>query len=1542
MQQGAAKAKEIQLQPEPAAQSGKDGAATIQIRPELLEAIKLARGEIGKVNAKKTNSDATRVGWERLTEYFFTAFGDKALIHENVIKFLTSVKDQTGKSKDAMPSWCGIFVWWSYKKAGLPIPDWKLGMSVLGHTTIRKPGELPRKGDIAYRQKFDHFALVTGVESPAEAAGKNFKDIRVATINGNTSGNDNIGGQIEEKWEPISRWFAFFDPLGKLDLPPVPLVETSVTPDQDKAAQAGAAAPDIAAAEPLPEKPLTDVAHLQEDVASAPDTATAEDTAVALEMPEPLPPPAEPAMAELPPRPPAPPVEEAAKVEVLPLEGPSDKAMVGFTTANPSQMAKTQPVLGGKLDGKLQSEQKSEVEKAPVLVAKTNGKVEEGLTPADQIPMPADAQIGDGVTGADPGALQATPHVDRGPAPSNEASEKKVDDQEDGGFFGWLRNNFKSLLGAISTKDPGVNTSAGERPNVALEGEADPTRMANQRADANTALRAERDAATGAFKNNPGQQNIQAKAINEEKTAAPTDEVAVEITTAEDTGAAQYAEAPLSADVRAKADDLLKPNVNAHMAEATQQTEAAADERDTDKQSEITKAENDVARANTKADQEQRDIVVKNRGDVAKQQKDGIEQAYDQVNAFNKEADTEHTAARKEVGDKVKDSEGKARKELDKGETDAEAEKAAGEKKAEEKKKELEEKEEDESWWDRAVSVVKKAVKVITSAIDAVFNAVRAAVKTIIEKAKNAAIGLINAARDWVVDKLNKFRDWAKGMVNTYLKDRFPGLAAKINGAIDTVVDGAIKGVNAVADAAIKTVEAVAGALAAALDKILQVFQVAMKAAVAIAGAVITGDFAEALRIAIQAACEIAGIDPQPVFDFIDRAKSQIMSILKNPVPFFNNLMDAIAGGVQNFRKNIKEHLINGLIGWLTGALADTPIKMPATLDGPGIFSLIMQILGLTYENIKAKLIKKFPPAAKIIGTIEKGVALIQRLRNEGPMALWEEAKAALSNLGEIVIGGIRSFVIETVVKEAFTWLIGLLNPAGALVKVVKLLFDFVMFLIERFEQIKDFVMSVYEGIVAIASGTLEPAKKAVEDALARSLPVVISLLATLAGLGGIGKKVQEIIKKITKPIDKLIDKVLDYIIKFAKKIIAKVTSGAKKLKEKLVNWWKKKRGFQGKDGNQHTLLLKGSEKSSILTVRSEERPFSRFLEWSSAQQKTPEQIAALPLARAAAKKIDDEKATPIDKSLPEDKKKEEAKKKSDRLDAYFDELLPQTAILFGGGDLPKWLTPDYGGPNSAGFGTSMKIKILTRQDMPAGSEPTQAPQTVYDKLNKRRKAGGSFYYVRGHLLNHNIGGPGEWNNMTPLTLSGNHQHEAQVELLVKAGVKSGAIMEYNVKPTYVKRGGSIGLIAEARKGRTVQGMQDIQDIVQAEDFVPEKLEINARRMERSGPDSFKTVKSDSWTIANPVERTPDSYQLSDSQKIVAVRINALTDASPLMAAGFPADLQAAAGSILLAVQARRAKNEPSFGEYRVLAREARTFTEAQAKAWNGDGFIVL
>ena len=853
--------------------------------------------------------------------------------------------------------------------------------------------------------------------------------------------------------------------------------------------------------------------------------------------------------------------EEVAEVESLSLQGTSDQTVMKFVGSSPSQIAATQPSLGAQLDSKINQEQRSEATNAPILVAKTSGAVEEGLTPPEQISGSGEAQINDGVTETDPGDAQVNPHENLGEPPSNENNEKLLDRQEESSFLNWFRNNRQSFLNRIRTTDSTVNTRAGTRPNVQLEGEADPERMGKQRGDAESQLKAQRDKTTNTFKHHPGQRNIQPKEVNEGKPVHLNSEALVSIETPADTGAMDYVNAPLPPDVRAHADELLKPTLQANLAEAKAQTQNAAKTRDTDKAAKINQAKLDAAQVNQKADKDQRDIVVSNRQAVARQQKEGIEASFAQVNEFMVEADKEQIANHKEISTRVKDSEGEARKELEKGEADAEKERKAKEREAAAKKKELEEAQKNDSWWDRAVSAVKSAVKTITKAIDFVFTKLREAVKTIIEKAKNAAIALINKARTWIIDKLNKFRDWAKNQVNKYLKDRFPELAKRINEGIDSVVDTAIEGVNVVADAAIAGVEAVANGLTAALDKILSIFQTALKAAVQIVGAVITGDFAEALRIAVQAACDIAGIDSKPIFDFIDRAAGQIMAILKNPKAFFNNVMAAIGGGVGNFSKNIQQHLVKGLIGWLTGALSEVNLSLPETFDAPGILSLVMQILGLTYENIKAKVIKKFPPAAKVIGAVEQGIEIVQKLVTEGPMALWEEVKQSFSNLKETVMSGIRDFVIKTVVKEGITWLLSLLNPAAAIVKLLKLVFDLVMFLVERFQQIKDFVMSVYNSITAIASGNLSQAKKAVEDALSRSFPVVISLLASLAGLGGIGKTVKDIIGKVSKPVNKIIDNLIARMVKFAKNLFKRKTG---REDEKITNEDRKKHKIIG------------------------------------------------------------------------------------------------------------------------------------------------------------------------------------------------------------------------------------------------------------------------------------------------------------------------------------------------------------------------------------------
>ena len=55
-----------------------------------------------------------------------------------------------------------------------------------------------------------------------------------------------------------------------------------------------------------------------------------------------------------------------------------------------------------------------------------------------------------------------------------------------------------------------------------------------------------------------------------------------------------------------------------------------------------------------------------------------------------------------------------------------------------------------------------------------------------------------------------------------------------------------------------------------------------------------------------------------------------------------------------------------------------------------------------------------------------------------------------VGDLEEMVIGGIKDFIIEKVIKAGITWLIAFMNPAAAFIKACKAIYDIVMFLIER------------------------------------------------------------------------------------------------------------------------------------------------------------------------------------------------------------------------------------------------------------------------------------------------------------------------------------------------------------------------------------------------------------------------------------------------------------------------------------------------------------
>ena len=742
-------------------------------RPESLRAIGFARQHIGKINTKMTDDEGNRLGWQRLLEIFRGAF-DGDTIDPLVIK------KPIMKEPGGLPHWCGIFAWSMLRKAGFPLPPWKLGVSILPHVGVRPKGKLPEKGDIAYRKTWpglDHFthhqALVTGVESVETAAGKAFDEVMIRTVDGNTAGNDNLGGQVEEKWLPARLWDHFFDPTAKVSLPDVPLIVTDRSSDDLGGEGQDAAVEDAAGAGSSEEQ---DVSADE----AAPDAPPPGPSTEGLEAP------AEDVAVDLPPVPDAS-VEPPAVVEQLSLGGAPEDAATTFLDAAPSQMAATAPVAGSQINARADAEKSEAAKDAPVLKAETGGEVNPEITQPGDIPIPTDTTLGAEGQGPETGDLKADPYKETGTAPSTADTRKKLKKQPESGFLDWLKNQFSNILNSIRTSDGSINTSAGPRERVALTGKADIGQMGKQRGEATDKLRNQRDDQVADFRNHPGQSNIQPRKVSEERTAPVSKEPAPPIEDlGTDEGVADYATAELPKQVRDAADSKLAPEIHGSLADARTEVTTAASTRDAERDAAETKAEADAEKANIAADDQQRQAVLAGRTDVARQQGEAIGKAYDGVAEFATDANTRETKDAKKIREDVKREEGLADRELEKGEEKAKTHKKDEEKKAADKKRELKDKKEKQGLLDRAASFVRDVIDSITEALDAIFEGLRKLVKAAIDAAKEAAIGLINAARNAAITALEGFRDWAKDKVDTYVGTYFPGVANAMNEGIFT------------------------------------------------------------------------------------------------------------------------------------------------------------------------------------------------------------------------------------------------------------------------------------------------------------------------------------------------------------------------------------------------------------------------------------------------------------------------------------------------------------------------------------------------------------------------------------------------------------------------------------------------------------------------------------------------------------------------------------------------------------------------------------
>jgi hypothetical protein len=283
------------------------------------------------------------------------------------------------------------------------------------------------------------------------------------------------------------------------------------------------------------------------------------------------------------------------------------------------------------------------------------------------------------------------------------------------------------------------------------------------------------------------------------------------------------------------------------------------------------------------------------------------------------------------------------------------------------------------------------------------------------------------------------------------------------------------------------------------------------------------------------------------LLDVLARAAGVIGAIISDPIGFLGNLIDGVQAGLDQFVANIEAHLKEGLMGWLFGAMEGAGIQVPETFDLKGILSIVLQVLGLTYTNIRKRAVGLL--GEETVSRLEQVAEIFKILVTEGPAGLWQMLMEKLGDIKDMILEQIRNWVIEEIIKAGILWLVSLLNPASAFIKACKAIYDIVMFFIERGKQILDLVNAILDTISAIASGNIQAMADKVEGALARMIPVAISFLASLLGLGGISEKIREIIETIQKPVNAAIDWVIGKAMALAK--AAGSLLGGKKSKDK-------------------------------------------------------------------------------------------------------------------------------------------------------------------------------------------------------------------------------------------------------------------------------------------------------------------------------------------------------------------------------------------------------
>ncbi|MGC4948609.1 phage tail protein [Streptomyces sp. DT224] len=516
------------------------------------------------------------------------------------------------------------------------------------------------------------------------------------------------------------------------------------------------------------------------------------------------------------------------------------------------------------------------------------------------------------------------------------------------------------------------------------------------------------------------------------------------------------------------------------------------------------------------------------------------------------------------------------------------------------------------------------------------------------------------------------------------------------------------------------------------------------------------------------------------------KAAGAIMKIIKDPIGFLGNLVSAVSAGLNLFITNIAGHLKTGLVSWLLGTAVKAGLELPQKFDMKGIIQLIGSLLGLTWDNIRARVTRKGVPE-EAMTAVESSVPVAQNIAREGPAGAVKEIQEEAGDLKSTILEKLTSYLIPTVIIAGITWILSLLNPASAFVRAVKGIIDIVTFVVNQGAQIVEFVNSVLDAVVAIANGGKAGVPKMVETALAASVPLLIGFLASLLGIGSLAAKVKSVFHAVSRPVNRAIDKIVDFVAKKGKALWLKLrgrkgrngeeadfrktrpnrpgrfgVDDSRKEGKDPVSYKLPKTRFRTADRESHTLLFKETSSRRELMVHSTPVSISDYLShWKeslpslSPPERATQESAYQNAFNQHAEVIRAEQALPTRRS---------AAASHPNMQSRFNELVLKCERLAEALALQKKPLPPLPPPVLPPFRNSVLATDFTAHYI--AWPPPQGQVSTANKgltlkgwhyVDARNLQGPQEYWLKMHLLPGRLGGMATDSNLVPARQSVNN-----------------------------------------------------------------------------------------------------------------------------------------------------------------------------------------